>query len=70
MKDRALTPDQKKAVTDALIAAWLKHPDMRLGQLLTNALSVGPPAKQPSQFYVEDFELVRWVEKFDGFPRW
>ena len=31
---RAHTPEQKRQVVEALLAAWLAHPALRLGQLM------------------------------------
>jgi hypothetical protein len=61
MKDRAETEGQKEAVIDALYAAWLKRPHLRLGQLICNVTQPGPPV-----FYVEDFELVRRLRGLAG----
>ena len=35
---RAHSPEQKRAVVERLYEAWLREPELRLGQLLFNAL--------------------------------
>lgn len=60
MKDRAQTPEQKRAVIEAVYAAWCASPDLRLGQLLMNAL--WNVSSVP--FYVEDFALVRLLAEW------
>lgn len=58
IKDRANSPEEKKKVLDRLFIIWMKHPELRLGQLLSNAC----PGQ--SMFYIEDFPLAEDVEKF------
>lgn len=55
---RAATPEAKREVVDRIFTAWIKAPQLRLGQLLTAAIS-------PTQavFYVEDWPLVEAVER-------
>lgn len=60
--DRALTPAQKWEVMDRLLRAWLLRPEMRLGQLIVNAIG----CHSPEIFYREDFKLVRMVEEMTG----
>ena len=58
LRDRAMTPEQKKEVTDRLLAAWLKTPAMRLGQLIfvvTGGRDI---------FYDEDYPLVKEIEEW------
>jgi len=38
--------------------AWMRQPDLRLGQLLTNAMASG------NLFYVEDEDLAEKVEEY------
>jgi hypothetical protein len=58
MKDRALTPEQKKEITDRLLAAWLRTPAMRLGQLV-HVVTGGRDI-----FYDEDYPLVKEIEEY------
>lgn len=58
MPGRALTPEQKKEITDRLLAAWLRVPAMRLGQLIMNATS------GRDIFYAEDYPLIREIEEW------
>ena len=59
MEKRALTPAQKKEVINRLYVAWLSDPDLRLGQLIVNALP------ENRMFYIEDFELVESLESYN-----
>ena len=56
-KKRAVTPEIKKAITDRLLAAWLKQPELRLGQLLHCAI-------EADTFYIEDYEIIKQIESF------
>ena len=62
--DRAQTEGEKREVLARLLACWLKHPDLRLGQLLVVAAD-RRPGSPPSMFYIEDRELVRLAEQED-----
>lgn len=59
---RALTPEQKKQVMDEVLIAWLQKPELRLGQLLENALS--KHETQLSLFYVEDLDLTKHLKEW------
>lgn len=59
---RAYTEGQKEAIIDALFTAWRKMPELRLGQLLANALIRG--GDEVPLFYVEDFDLLKKTERF------
>ena len=58
---RALTPEQKRALLDQLLAAWLEAPNLRLGQLIVNAVGGRHLA---DIFYREDDDLLANVETF------
>lgn len=57
MKDRAQTPEQKREVIERIYAAWLAQPHLRLGQFIMNAVE--------DPYYVEDFALVKALERAD-----
>jgi hypothetical protein len=57
---RAHTPEEKRAIVERLLAVWLTVPDLRFGQMLTNAM------RDCSLFYVEDEVLASTVELFGG----
>lgn len=59
-------PARIEPVLDAIRRVWEQSPDLRLGQLLVNA--VNPPEPCPELFYIEDEKLVRKVEEFSR--RW
>lgn len=59
LSDRALTPEQKKEITDRLLAAWLRTPELRLGQLIfvvTGGRDI---------FFDEDFSLLEEIETWE-----
>jgi hypothetical protein len=56
MKDRAETPEQKRAVVERVLRGWLARPYLRLGQLLVNA------AHNNDLFYLEDEHLAKRVD--------
>jgi hypothetical protein len=60
LKGRAGTEAEKRAIIERLLAAWLRAPRLRLGQLLEAAVSgrsIGG-----GMFYVEDDDLLDCVE--------
>ncbi len=57
---RAETPDAKRKVMDTLHTLWLRHPTMRLGQLLEAATTF----RNQDLFVVEDEALLDLVRKF------
>ena len=61
---RAQTPEQKKAVLDKLYQAWCDCPELRLGQLVDNAMCLYRGASQPNLFNVEDTFLIEIIEEF------
>src|SRR5271168_1497976 len=63
IRDRANDPDQKKAVIDRLLDVWLRHPELRLGQLIGNLYS--RPSLPGNRIYNdEDFEFIANIENF------
>jgi hypothetical protein len=56
----ARNPERIDPVLAALRKVWVEFPDMRLGQLVVNA--VRPSEPFPEVFYVEDTVLVRRLE--------
>ena len=57
--------DRKKTqqeVTAFVGAVWMQFPELRLGQLLSNALRSANGNTDP--FYVEDAELVRIITEW------
>lgn len=63
MKDRAITPEQKKEVLDSILKVWLNNPDLRLGQLIRNSKDKYSSMKL---FYIEDYELMKMIEAWGG----
>lgn len=59
---RAHTPEQKRAIVDRILRAWIAAPDLRLGQLLANACEPSPTPL----FYVEDASLATLAERQAG----
>ena len=58
MEKRATTPEQKRSVIEQIYAAWLAHPQLRLGQLVCNLSPEADP------FNIEDFDLVDEITNF------
>lgn len=55
MSEMSNDSDRESFIEDTvstLRAAWLKNPELRLGQLIVNALSVNEPL--PAVFYADD----------------
>ena len=65
---RAYTPEAKRAVVERFLAAWLRTPDLRFGQLLSNAGPTRPIGREGwvcvDLFNVEDEPLIAMVERF------
>jgi len=59
MKGRAETAEDKKAIIQRIMVAWLSKPNLRLGQLLENALPV-----EDDLFYMEDDVLIGHLERY------
>lgn len=59
---RAVTDEQKRAVMERLLAAWMRMPMLRLGQLLEAATD----QEETAVFFVEDDALARCVEIMAG----
>lgn len=55
MTDRAVTEKQKREVLEELLLHWLQKPELRLGQMISNAVAGDP-------FYIEDYDLIRRIE--------
>ena len=59
-------PKRIKEICDRLAVAWEKYPDLRLGQLLSNAENIYRQENNTyfPLFYIEDEELISYIEKF------
>jgi len=55
-------PDIEKEVVEAIREAWERHPNMRLTQLIFNAIPTTEPC--PQVFYVEDSKLIELLNKY------
>lgn len=56
---RAVREHEKSVVLDRILRVWLQEPDLRLGQLITNAM-----VHMDGLFYVEDEDLAKILEKW------
>ena len=55
-------PNIEEDVMNAIAEAWAKYPDMRLTQLIVNAINPSDPC---SEIYgVEDSKLIKLLNKF------
>jgi hypothetical protein len=58
MENRATENWQKRDVLEKILDSWLALPELRLGQLLQNAIG------NAELFYIEDYDLVNDVVSF------
>lgn len=67
---RAMTDEQKRQVMERILAAWIKSPKQRLGQIIMNAVQVGSPAWWTSHdlFACEDETIADVIEAFVARP--
>lgn len=49
---------------ERLLKAWAEVPELRLGQLIANALALRVDRPGGDLFYVDDVPLVEAIEKF------
>ena len=61
---RAHTPNEKRAVIEKLYAAWIAMPELRLGQLITNAVLPGSGEATAPLYFIEDTIIGGVVDKF------
>ena len=54
--------ETKQHLLESIINVLLKYPELRLGQLLTNAMSLQQPS--PELFYIEDDVLTEKISQF------
>lgn len=59
--DRQRDPERISRILQQLEAYWLAYPDMRLGQILVNA--IGPDEPCPAVFYAEDDVVERGIDR-------
>jgi uncharacterized protein YihD (DUF1040 family) len=52
-------PERISRIIAKLEQAWQKHPDIRLGQLMSNLID----SRQADMFYVEDDVIEKWIEQ-------
>jgi hypothetical protein len=60
---RAVTATQKSQMIEAIYQSWLKCPDLRLGQLIVNAIRSSETPPIPL-FYIEDDILESAIIEF------
>lgn len=65
---RAYTDEQKRAIIDRLYEVWVANPELRLGQLIINAVYWGHSELSTSRlFYREDEQIAQDLEdRFRG----
>lgn len=61
---RAKTEQQKADINNRILEAWKKVPELRLGQLIDNAIWWDGLKIRPPLFYFEDQDLVEAVEGY------
>jgi hypothetical protein len=60
---RALTVAQKSSMIETIFQSWIHCPELRLGQLIVNAIRSAPNANIPL-FYLEDSDLENMIVDF------
>ena len=60
-EESPLTVAERILLLDAIFAAWERHPQQRLGQLLVNALAA---ARAGSLYHVSDRYLLDVIDRF------
>lgn len=55
-------PNLEEEVIEAILGAWSEHPQMRLMQLLVNAIHPSTPC--PEIFAVEDSQLIKLLTRY------
>lgn len=58
-------PKRIPEVVTIISNVWKKYPDLRLGQLLSNALCMGAEVDPANLFYIEDEKLIEMIKTFD-----
>jgi len=61
VKGRAYTNAEKRQIVERLLVAWKESKGMRLGQLISNAIS---EKNSFGLFYREDMDLIEDVEQY------
>lgn len=54
---RANTPEEKKVIVDRFYELWLRHPQLRFGQLIKNV-------HKTDFYYMEDEPFIEQMERF------
>lgn len=55
-------PNIAKGVLETIEKVWAKYPDLRLAQLLVNAIKPSKPCSEI--YYIEDSQLIMKLEQF------
>ncbi len=58
-------PKRIPTVLSEISNIWKKYPDLRLGQLLSNAVCMSTEIDPANLFYVEDDKLIEMIKTFD-----
>jgi len=61
-------PERIKRIGDKLIQLWQKHPDWRLGQLVSNLCGGMSGGSKGDIFFPEDSDWEKWIDDSIGFP--
>jgi len=64
VKGRSNTVAQKSMMIETIFQAWIKCPDLRLGQLIVNAIRASETAANVPLFYIEDDNLESAIVEF------
>lgn len=64
VEGRANTVSKKSMMIEAIFQSWIKCPDLRLGQLIVDAIRSAETAPQVPLFYMEDDKLESAIVEF------
>lgn len=69
IKNRAMTAKQKQEVIGKIFEHWMEYPELRLGQLIDNALfwnnaNDNPNGMDINLFSIEDYDFIKLLENF------
>lgn len=66
-KQRSVAKSSKAVVIWRILSVWNRHPHLRFGQLIVNAVrGIGPSSSSTANtlFYMEDDKLVETIESY------
>ncbi len=63
MTHRAITPEQKRAVVERILAVWEKNPELRLGKMFLDVTTgIDNDHTVGKMYFIEDEDLAERME--------